>query len=77
MAIIDIRGTDESVVDTIVFADADDGWTTAVSLVRASEHVVGVQSDDDNDMSYKILNKEHAINLIKALNKSIELGWLH
>lgn len=77
MAKIDIRSVEYDEVDTIVFADAENKWlSTAVSIVREGSGIIGVQSDCQDDPSYKILNKEHALHLIKALNKAIELGWL-
>ena len=77
MVTIDVRDVKEGVVTTIIFADSDDSWITAVALVKegVNSGVVGIQSDF-GDETYKILNKEHAHNLIKALNKAIELGWL-
>ena len=75
MATIDVRKDTGSITE-IVFADENNYWTVATSLVREGGTVVGVQSDCKRNISYKIMNKEHALNMIKALNKAIELGWL-
>lgn len=76
MIAFDVRFVNDEKITKIVFADEDEVWTTAVSLVREGSTVIGVQSEYEKYVSYKIVNKEHALNLIKALNKAIDLGWL-
>jgi hypothetical protein len=69
---IDIR-TKEDVVTTIWFADNDSDYNKAVKL---KQHGVGfniVSKDYDHQ---KILNKQDALNIIKAIQKAIELEWV-
>lgn len=74
MASIDVRSQDIE-IDTIIFAGEDPAWTTATHLAFESENVVGIVADGGRQISYKIFGKESAKNLIKALEKAIELGW--
>ena len=69
---IDIR-TKEDVVTTIWFTDIDSDYNKAVQL---KQHGIGfniVSKDGDHQ---KILNKQDALNIIKAINKAIELEWV-
>ena len=74
MSTIDIRASQED-VQRIIFSDScDKGYGVAYALEK---HHTGdfVQLQDGGEMVL-ISSKEHAANLIKALQKAIELGWL-
>lgn len=79
MATIDIRNEVDDKVTVIVFADGEgaDGITQAKAIALYDYNGVPYVSIEDMDGDVVIINsKEHAQNLIKALNKAIELGWL-
>lgn len=67
---IDIRSGTTSMVDSIIYADIKDE-RDAYKLVLDSEMTRIVSSDGTNIF---IDTKEDAENLIKALQKAIELG---
>lgn len=69
---IDIR-TKEDVVTTIWFADNDSDYNKAVKLKQQGVGFNIVSKDDDHQ---KILNKQDALNIIKAIQKAIELEWV-
>lgn len=78
MATIDVRDMGEGDVSRIRFAEehggvgADDTCPLACYLTLECDYVA---IDDPYDRVL-IKDKEHALHLIKALNKAIELGWL-
>lgn len=67
MATLDIRGEVEEAITEIKFADEE------AMFIRPVSNYVTIRDDLDCII---IDNKEHAENLIKALKKAIELGWL-
>lgn len=73
---IDIRevGTEVSVIR---FADEErsDGGYQATILIEGDCGQVNIMEDGTEDY-VRITNKQHAHDLIKALEKAIELGWL-
>lgn len=70
MATIDIRKQKESIIDTIMFAD--ETALAATQLVKATGYAfLSSEYCKAND----IATKQDAQNLIKALQKAIELGW--
>ena len=78
MSTIDVRDMNEETVSRIRFAEdhgkvgGDDTCPLACYLTLENACVA---IDDPYDRVI-IKDKEHALNLIKALNKAIELGWL-
>lgn len=74
MATIDIREVNEEMIDCIIFSEETDGMGCTLAF-KLTTHPDGTWLGDRYDM-VRIKNKEHAQNLIKALNKAIELGWL-
>lgn len=78
MATLDVRDTDEGKVSCIRFAEDHGKVGTANTCPLAhqltlEQTCVGI---DDPYSRVIIKDKEHALHLIKALNKAIELGWL-
>lgn len=79
MSTIDIRDMDNTGINTIVFAEthgsvaSDEDVPLAYQIVRDEDGDVSIQ---DTIESVFVSDKQHALNLIKALNKAIELGWL-
>lgn len=79
MAAIDIRDQTDITIDRIVFDDLDrpTTWSFAVALVHyCNDDADTFRIVDDSGDFVRILSKEHAKNLIKALEKAIELGWV-
>ena len=72
MSTIDIRGESVS-VETIVFADPNSFDYTAFKLHRTKDmEVFKIVSEDDASVGVYYKDVE---NLIKALQKAVELGW--
>ena len=80
MATFDIREEDSSEITEIVFADPSgkDGFSQANKLIideyEGKDYIQIL--DEESDNAVYINTKEHAENLIKALRKAIELGWV-
>ena len=79
MATIDIREVKEEEITEIVFAvgEGPDGFAQASAIapyVYTGVPYVSIKSVDGDQVI--INSKDHAHNLIKALNKAIELGWV-
>lgn len=70
----DVRTEQASEIGKIVFANEDsaEGYTQAQYLNCADDCVM-IQDAEDHVAIY---GKKHALNLIKALEKAIELKWL-
>jgi len=77
MKSIDIReGAEEEIITEIVFSNSfsDDKFGTILGyVVTSSNYRINIC---DQSESVVIESKEHALNLIKALHKAIELGWV-
>lgn len=80
MSTYDVRSNNEEVIDKIVFADLHDSddWSQACCIIpdvvtHTKQKYIAISDDFDTVV---INSKEHALNLIKALNKAIELGWI-
>lgn len=76
MAKFDVRNTTEEEITVIIFHDAEDsscGDGLAFCLSQGLTVAVRIE-DSDGDMVL-IKDRAHAENLIKALNKAIDLGW--
>lgn len=71
---IDIRTEVSKQIDKIIFATDTSEHIIPTRLEFADEYKEVWLRDRDDEMF--IPSKEHALNLIKALNKAIELGWL-
>lgn len=70
---IDIRGNVANAVDTIRVC-GESAFVCLVDTIVIAEDCVKLQ--DSADLNYLTLEgKEHAQNLIKGLQKAIDLGW--
>lgn len=79
MATFDVRSENTSEVDTITFADSrggQEGYCQGDSIRKSVDFNSGVQIDDKNEGFILISTEQHALDLIKALEKAIELKWL-
>lgn len=79
MATFDVRSQNTSEVDTITFADSRGGqeeYCQGYSIRKSVDFNSGIQIDDNDDSFVLISTKQHALDLIKALEKAIELKWL-
>lgn len=75
MSEIDVRQTGVEKIDVIRFAGNDDH----AEVVRASflkKDVFGLRVRDKTSTFLFVTDKEHARNLILALEKAIQLDWL-
>ena len=72
MAIFDVRNTKDNEVFKITFADGNLGY--GCSIAKNSYGDVTL-FDCEEDWASAIATKQDAENLIKALQKAIELGW--
>lgn len=70
---IDVRHKG-GVVDEIRVGDSS-VECDSVDLLCQSNYGVSLENDEADVMLY-ITSKEHALNVIKGINKAIELGWL-
>lgn len=73
MSEVDVRRDNIDAIKNIRFADLKDDWLTATSL-RKSDHGVLIKTDA-NSSTMILHSKTDVANMIKALNKAIELGW--
>jgi hypothetical protein len=76
--IIDIRNESNEQVTVIQFADRNGGYTKATRIHRKNSGTVAIEEEDGMASSedVRVTSIPHARNLIKALEKAIELGWL-
>lgn len=75
MSVFDVRvSVDEEGITDIVFSDLSPCGSQAFCILQASSSIIKIC--DDQDDYVLIRSKEHAKNLIKALEKSFELDWL-
>ena len=80
MSTYDVRSNNEEVITEIVFADCQDSndfsqaYRIFPDVVTHTKQKYIVISEDID--SVIINSKEHDLNLIEALNKAIELGWI-
>lgn len=77
MGVFDVRGEKNEEVDTIIFAERNDrdGDEQAYRLSKSTFDGFVLIEDSGSD-SVVLSSKEHAQNLIKAVEKAIDLGWL-
>lgn len=79
MAVFDIREKDNSGITEIIFAEREDidGAFQAYTIHHAPgcNGFITIYDGDDTE-SVSVSSVEHAENLIKALRKAIELGWI-
>ena len=79
MSEIDIRTNNTAKVGTIRFADKETSGRFSCSQADVISKTEGgaLRILESNNSDYvRINSKEHADNLIAALNKAKELGWL-
>lgn len=75
MSEIDVR-TSGVVVDQIRFSDQEwDGMGAADVLKNCGPDEVQIRETANSDY-VRVYDRKHAENLIKALEKAIDLGWL-
>lgn len=74
MSSFDVRTSTPDEIDVIVFADTHASYSIADRLEKRPRTSVIAIVDEQDDHLY-IGSKEDALNLIKALNKAIELNW--
>lgn len=81
MASIDVRKGSSEEIDSIIFSDSYDGDTLVAHSIRQEDvHFdAGEQKSIricDNVAYVIIKDADHARHLIRALEKSIDLGWI-
>lgn len=75
MSVFDVRKQTET-VSKIIFADGVGTNINEYQAYMLVQHDPNTLTIEDQTDVLKIVGKEHANNLIKALNKAVELGWL-
>lgn len=80
MATFDVCESTSETITEIVFSKGTAGYECipVASKLRKNacyDNYVDIVEGDDGDF-IRVVDKQHALNLIKALNKAIELGWL-
>jgi len=73
---IDIRKVNNDNVDTIRVCDPDNQDFIIGDIVFKDKGFILIKDSADDAYFVSVLNKEHALNLIKGLEKVIELGWV-
>lgn len=79
MATFDVRDKTGGVVDAIIFGSQRGGfedYAQGFSIRKSVDSREGVQINDAEGEFILISTKQHALDLIKALEKVIELNWL-
>lgn len=71
---IDIRTDKEEDVRSIRFYDVNPNKDVANRLAKGNAEGLFIEDTDSGDSVF-IENKEHATNLIAAIQKAIDLGW--
>lgn len=76
MVTFDVRNNGVGVIDVIKFADENEYSYSILTHISSEEiHDGDIQLISSGGHA-RIHSKAHARNLIKALEKAIELGWL-
>lgn len=75
MATIDIRDISEDEIDEIRVRDKDRS-VLSVELIELAGSYVNLYDSDGSDR-LTIHDEEHAKNLIKGIQKAIDLGWFN
>lgn len=74
MSSIDIRFDKIEQIKVINFADLKDDWLTATSLQNVG-HGVLIKTQRQNSAAMILHSEAHALHMISALEKALELGW--
>jgi hypothetical protein len=75
MSAFDVRDGAENNITSIIIADDHPTVVIATNLTPSESREGVVLINDVSDDYVMINSEEHANNLIKALNKAIELKW--
>ena len=70
---IDIREDNMDISEIKFWDEVSSGGSVAYTLKNAFDGSFGIKDEYD---SVFIESKQHALNLIKAVNKAIDLGWV-
>lgn len=74
---IDVRDVGVSdVVTVIVFSEGGANYSTGTHLLRREDREGAITIIDEEDDEVVLESVEQVQNLIKALNKAVELGWV-
>lgn len=73
MSKFDVRNATQDEINTIIFADTHPTYAICNRIEKEKGDLVKIVDEQYGTMY--IGSKEDALNLIKALNKAIELGW--
>lgn len=80
MTVIDIRTARDDRVDTIQFADKEDsktGYIIANEVRKSTDgNDYGVEIRDSAGDYIRVMTRDDAENLTRALIKAVSLGWL-
>lgn len=77
MAIFDVRTDIVDPTSRVVFADKiNDGTVVAHFIEPFPSRAHSVSLQDGSSEKVIVVSKQHALDLITAIEKTIELGWL-
>lgn len=74
MGTVDIRKKDDGEVNRIRVED-DDSYRVIANILTNEHGYVCITDSHESSDELEIANKDHALNLIKGIQKAIELGW--
>lgn len=74
MGTVDIRKKDDGEVNRIRVED-DDSYRVIANIITNEYGYVCITDSHESSDELEIANKDHALNLIKGIQKAIELGW--
>ena len=78
MTSIDIRNESSGEITQIVFANSSENEYNCSALVKLPKEVYVVSDCTEwTEREMRIMCKEDAINLIKAVERAIQLGWFN
>ena len=73
MSTIDIRDASLSNIDTIIVSERSINGINVAYKISNNYNRINIHDEDE---FVCIVNKEHAENMIKAIQKAVQLGWV-
>lgn len=73
---IDIRKEVQAPIDRIRILDPNQDTYCVEYIKNLNNFVMLCDGSNEAEKNLEVYDKEHALNIIKALEKAIELGWL-
>ena len=74
MSTLDIRTQSDEPVDTIIVGDSDINCISTVNIIKERNKYITFTCNE-RTIALSILTEQHARDIIKGIEKAIELGW--